>query len=213
MWRILLYYEIQKFITLSHPVDVALPSQKENLHEIKNISFSPAQIITPPSLCEEVKKDKTINEVEEMHKEEKKPYFSEIKRKPKYRWQDPISGYGISGGGIIFYDEEGMWIIRENNKHGPIFTDMGGKYEVEDGNIYATISRELSEESYHTCELTYSQILTLSGLPRTKRIYINDREGFPIYICLMVFTKDAELYGVKPDQKKFNLMKRDSWSN
>jgi hypothetical protein len=105
----------------------------------------------------------------------------------KNRWKEPKTNYKLRGGGIIFYDDKGIWVVAEYSKkttNGLIITDIGGTYNQSDGNIYATISRELSEETYHTCELTTSTIRDL--YKTSNKIYNRGYDKKPDYVCLLV---------------------------
>lgn len=126
--------------------------------------------------------------------------------KKKYRWTDPKTGYKLYGAGIIFYDDNGIWVIGESKKNGVELTDMGGKYNVEDGNICATIARELSEETYHTCELTRSQVETLSRVYH--KVYMLDQNKNPIYVCLIVPLSAVHNYGVCLNPNRFLRSRR-----
>ena len=106
-------------------------------------------------------------------------------KKAKFRWHDPSTGYQLAAGGILFYDSNGIWIIGEISPSSQIkYSDIGGKYTFEDGNIYSTISRELCEETYHTCELSTTEIEYLAE--KEDKVYINGHLGLPSYMCLLV---------------------------
>lgn len=102
----------------------------------------------------------------------------------KFKWHDPISGYALTAGGILFYDEKGLWVIGEKDKNGLVYTDIGGRYSYEDGNIWATISRELREETYGICEMFASEIEALSKIYQP--VYVNGHDNQPVYICLVI---------------------------
>ena len=55
--------------------------------------------------------------------------------KKKYRWFDG-KGRQLTAGGILPYDDTGIWVIGEEDKSGITYTDAGGKYQFEDGDIY-----------------------------------------------------------------------------
>ncbi len=88
--------------------------------------------------------------------------------KKKYAWHDIEKGYYIYAGGILLYDEENIWVIKEMINGCCLLNDPGGKYNIEDGDIYATIFREFNEETYNTFTITRQQII----------------EGTPVYVCL-----------------------------
>lgn len=90
----------------------------------------------------------------------------------KYWWSLRVPNiikkkYYIAAGGILICDKqltrngenkEGIWVLAEKAKKGIEYTDIGGKYSPDDGDIYATISREFREELYNTAEIPYRQI-------------------------------------------------------
>lgn len=101
-----------------------------------------------------------------------------------YKWCDSNSGTTLTAGGILFYDGEGIWVIGEKDKNGVVFSDIGGRYNYEDGNIWVTIARELREETYGLCEMFSSEIIELSK--NYPPVYVNGHENTPTYICLVV---------------------------
>lgn len=100
----------------------------------------------------------------------------------------------ITAGGILFYDEFGIYVIKEKKRDRDVYNDIGGKYQFEDGDIYATISREFGEEMYHSCELTRSQIISFIGKDGVKEINLNSssQDNRPIYVCIVVPHKLVE---------------------
>jgi hypothetical protein len=119
--------------------------------------------------------------------------------KKKYRWVDQKTGHHLTAGGILFYDDHGVWLLGERDKHGVIYTDIGGKYNFEDCNIYATIARELGEETYHTCEATCSQIKALAEA--YSFVYVNGHQNLPVYACVVVHISQCSFATL--DSKKF----------
>jgi hypothetical protein len=109
-------------------------------------------------------------------------------KRRKFRWQDPATGHALTAGGILFYDDLGVWVIGEKDKNGIVYTDIGGRYTYEDGNIWTTIRRELYEETYGTCEMFTSDIVTFSQ--RYGNIYVNGHNNVPTYVCLVVPVAD-----------------------
>jgi len=121
-----------------------------------------------------------INTAPELHNYQK--FTPHVKK--KYRWLDN-RGRQLTAGGILPYDETGVWVIGETDKSGNItYTDAGGKYQFEDGDIYKTIAREFGEETYHTCELTRSQVLELYNT--FEPVYVNGHKNRPVYVCLVI---------------------------
>ena len=110
--------------------------------------------------------------------------FSCMYKKKKYKWYDGKGRY-LTAGGILPYDVKGIWVIGEQDKSGIItYTDAGGKYQFEDGDIFKTIAREFGEETYHTCDVTRSQISDLANI--YDPVYVNGHENKPVYMCLVV---------------------------
>jgi len=102
---------------------------------------------------------------------------SRIQRPPPGKWwwewapSDSERKVFIAAGGIIICDsqivgrtlKEGIWVLIEKSRKGIgiEYTDIGGKYDWNDCDIYATISREFREELYNTTELPYKTIKQL----------------------------------------------------
>lgn len=78
-------------------------------------------------------------------------------------WTDSLNDNKLyQAGGILFYDENGfiaLYELKDNKKH---YTDFGGKFNQDDVNIYGTIARELSEESFQLLQFLPQQIKQLS---------------------------------------------------
>ena len=100
--------------------------------------------------------------------------------KCKYFSQD---GKKLAAGGIIFFDTidntKGLWLIKEEEDENFIYTDLGGKYDHNDGDIFATISREFREETYNTSEISYKNTASIS---KNKYLYINGYDENPVYL-------------------------------
>lgn len=113
----------------------------------------------------------------------RKNYYEKPK---KYRWHDG-NGRQLTAGGLLPYDEKGIWLVGEQDSSGPRaveWTDMGGRYEYEDGDIYKTIAREVGEELYHSAELLRRDIVYFSR--KYSPVYVNGHQGLPVYICYPV---------------------------
>lgn len=130
----------------------------------------------------------------------------------KVWWTHP-SGKKVAAGGIVFYDNEGMWLIKEKK-----WTDPGGKFRFEDCDIYGTIAREFSEEVYYTWQLTKKDVEHFTkefGLwLLTKE---DDTTTFLYYACIFVPVGAFELVtGEKFSTEKFNkvrdsLVEKNDW--
>lgn len=117
----------------------------------------------------------------------------EEKKSIKYKYFSP-DGAKLAAGGIFFYEEingvKGIWLLKEKEEFSNyedesdekiIYTDFGGKYDYNDGDIYATISREFREETYNNYEITYKKI---KSLPDDCKISVEGYDGkIPVYVC------------------------------
>lgn len=96
-------------------------------------------------------------------------------------------GKKLAAAGILFFEQttygKGIWVIEEEENDKLIYTDFGGKYDHNDGDILATACREFREETYNTQEITYKDIKTL---PSTHHVYINGYDGNPVYLCVVM---------------------------
>lgn len=116
----------------------------------------------------------------------------------KFRWVDDY-GRHLTAGGILPYDDDGVWVIGEQDKHGITYTDVGGKYQFEDGDIFKTIARELGEETYHLCDLSRTEIVGLYKKNSHKTVYVNGHQNKPVYMCVVV--PRSELNGCLDNDK------------
>ena len=127
--------------------------------------------------------------------------YEKPKNGKKFRWHDG-KGRQLTAGGLLPYDGLGVWLVGEQDRGGPVeWTDMGGRYEYEDGDIFKTIAREVGEELYHSAELLRRDIVYFSG--RYPPVYVNGHQKLPVYICYPVpiaellkkgFVLDPELF-------------------
>lgn len=114
-----------------------------------------------------------------------------INQKPKvykYRWKNPETGDLLTAGGILFYNKTHFWAIQESGQKGLEYNDIGGKYIVEDGDIFATIRRELYEETYGVCDILVSTVRKFSEKYGMKNV--NDDKGKCVYVCVCVPTDE-----------------------
>jgi|694.fasta_scaffold30908_2 hypothetical protein len=118
----------------------------------------------------------------------------------KFRWHD-TQGRQLTAGGVLPYDDNGIWVICEKKKSAYEYSDMGGKYHFEDGDIYCTMAREFCEELYHSVSLSRKDIIELS---KTNEInYVHGYNSVPVYASLIVHTNDLEKIGVKMSPELF----------
>lgn len=116
----------------------------------------------------------------------------------KHRYQEPETGTCLAGGGIVFFNSEGMYLLREraySRKKKQHLTDFGGKYESDDIDIYQTISRELSEETYHTINITREAIRFMyHSRERVIRVYINGQSNSYVTLFIHIDLLPVALY-------------------
>lgn len=97
-----------------------------------------------------------------------------------------FSSNGVPSAGILIYNEEGIFCIREKKGDKELLNDIGGKYHAEDGDIFATISRELAEETYYALEITRTTLTNLLDKNGVEKVYLLNHLHTPVYMCLMV---------------------------
>lgn len=112
----------------------------------------------------------------------------------KFWWKDDL-GRDVAAGGILILDtqivngvkERGIWVISEKSRknEGTEYTDFGGRYNQDDGDIYATIHREFREETYNTNEIPYSVIKKLATDSSNENKFVY-RMVKGKYLCLVV---------------------------
>ena len=129
-------------------------------------------------------------------------YIPPIILPKKFRWHDG-KGRQLTAGGLLPYDDKGIWVIGEKKtKCGEIeWTDPGGKYKFEDCDIYTTISREFSEELYHSSSISRECILNIKNT--NTPTYVNGHKGTPVYVCYIVHTNELKKYQVELDAELF----------
>lgn len=106
----------------------------------------------------------------------------------KIAWSSREEGFPdpLSAGGILPIDDDGesFWAIEELDKRGKKFSDIGGRYTVDDGHIFATIRREFYEETYGMCDVLVSTIRTWAKTYGIKKVF--GPNGKLVYICIPV---------------------------
>jgi len=129
----------------------------------------------------------------------------------KFRWHD---GHGrqFTAGGLLPYDDEGIWVIGEKKtKDTEIeWTDPGGKYKFEDCDIYTTILREFSEELYNSSNISRECIIHIKNTHTPT--YVNGHQNKPVYICYIVHVRELEKYGVTLNPRMFNKYREKALS-
>lgn len=129
------------------------------------------------------------------------------KETKKHRWHDG-EGRELTAGGILPYDDTGIWVIGEKNRDEVVYTDIGGKYQYQDCDIYKTIAREFGEELYHSSDLTREQVMKIKET--SYPVYINGHHNKPVYVCYMVHTDVLSEYGLTLNSTKFSQARRDA---
>lgn len=115
------------------------------------------------------------------------------KRQIKYKCHT-YDGKKLAAGGIFFYGTtdagKGLWLVQEEEMGTDVYTDFGGKYDHNDGDINATIGREFREETYNTAEIPYAEI---RAVPESRRIYIDGYDCNPVYVCIVAHIDDFKV--------------------
>lgn len=138
---------------------------------------------------------------------------SQRHKKKKFSWDDG-EGRRLNAGGLIFYDDEGVWVIGEDTSKGIVYTDIGGKYSPDDGDIYQTIIREVMEESYYSIELNRGQLFEMiEKIGSTGKTYMYDNMGKPMYICFAINMDVAKEAGVSLSVPNFEKGRRYVFSH
>jgi len=103
----------------------------------------------------------------------------------------------ICAGGLLFYDDQGIWVIKEQTPFGVVFNDPGGKYQFEDTNINICIVREFHEETYFSyTNLIHNNLLEDLILKKlVDEINISTKNEW-WYKCILIHTKH-----IFPDSK------------
>lgn len=104
-------------------------------------------------------------------------------------------GRFLHAGGLLLYDDSGIWVIKEYYRNGYKLIDPGGKYCFQDCDIINTIWREFCEETYFILDnVPLSKLKDLITDKKAKMIYVcPDNTDNPTYACLLVNTKDLNL--------------------
>jgi len=103
----------------------------------------------------------------------------------KLRWTDDQKR-NLYAGGILLTDKidekEGFWIIAEHDLlNRLVYTDIGGRYDYNDGDIFGTITREFREETYNQTQILYKDVIKSDLM----RIYIKGYNKAPVYLCIV----------------------------
>lgn len=85
----------------------------------------------------------------------------------------PYEKNKLIASGIILYDKTYIYFISEKRKDKTMFIDMGGKFEIEDYDIFQTAAREFCEETFFTIPISYFTLLKLNKTNKLKKIYIS----------------------------------------
>lgn len=110
----------------------------------------------------------------------------------KYRYVNE-EGHQLTGGGVFIYDNEGIWAVGEQMKRSIVFTDIGGKYVYQDGDIYQTIAREFNEETYHCDEVSRRKIIDLIETGKGQVLSLSNNQNRPVYISVAIHISDLDI--------------------
>lgn len=113
---------------------------------------------------------------------------------PKFVYHDEKGRY-IHAGGLLMYDETGIWVIKEYYKNSYKLIDPGGKYSFQDCDIINTIWREFCEETYFVIDnLAVSKLKELLNEGKAEMLYVcKDNFNNPTYCCLLINVKHLDL--------------------
>lgn len=148
--------------------------------------------------------------MENSHEKNKSMKWKEVtkktprKKKITFRWK-PNKTIAITAGGMLPYDHKGIWVVQERNKNNPElleYTDLGGRYNFDDGDIFATIAREFNEELYYSTEISRRNVCHIAHM--TENVYINGHRGKPVYLCVLAPVEVLEVAGVHLNPEFFN---------
>lgn len=129
----------------------------------------------------------------------RKSRFNNRQRRLRFESED---GLELAGAGVLLYDSDGVWLVgEEKGRNGIRYTDPGGKYRCGDGHVFATAARELSEELYHSIQLTGAHIAYYSTLE--KPIYVDGHDDKPVYVCYPIHTSELDKIGAKVSSADF----------
>lgn len=108
-------------------------------------------------------------------------------RHQSYRFIDEF-GNKLAASGIIFYNEQGVWIIKEKaSKIVYEYNDPGGKYERYDKDIYECAVREFSEETYNSVNFNSTKLYKLLDENKVIKTYpLLDKNKKPNYLSLLI---------------------------
>lgn len=126
-----------------------------------------------------------------------------------------IPEYGdicICAGGLLFYDDNGIWVLKESKPFENSLTDPGGKYQFEDTNINACIIREFHEETYYSYSdlIHYHLLEDLISKNLVEDVVFSSKNGW-WYKCLLIHTKNiSKNKNFTFDNKKFFINRLNS---
>ncbi len=115
-------------------------------------------------------------------------------------------GMNMTAGGILPYDDTGVWLLEEKTRSGTEWSDPGGKYRYEDCDIYVTISREFMEELFYSVSLSRENVITIDKTHNP--IYVSGHDRKPVYQCYVVHTDELKKYGVDINIDAFMAYKK-----
>lgn len=119
----------------------------------------------------------------------------------------------LSGGGIIPYNEKGIWLVSETRGTKKLLSDAGGRYRFEDIDIYGCISREWNEETYFTSEIRRKDVLELINKKRTKYSLVRGQDKKIVYVVYFFHIDDLKDLSINvPSNEEFTLSRNNAIS-
>lgn len=102
---------------------------------------------------------------------------------------------GIHAGGLLFFDDVGIWVIKEYYRNSYKFIDPGGKYSFQDCDILHTILREFNEETYFILDhFAVHDLKKMLSEDKAEMIYVcPDSNNNPTYACLIANINDLNI--------------------
>ena len=132
----------------------------------------------------------------------------------KYKYTSP-DGKKLAAGGVLLFEQttqgKGIWVIEEEDSvKGIVHTDIGGRYNYDDGDIIATISREFREETYNVHEISFKD---LKELPTSHYVYVDGYDKTPSYLCIVAHVNQFNIsfnpQKIRESRKKILLANPD----
>lgn len=117
----------------------------------------------------------------------------------------------IPAGGLLIYDDDGIWLLKEKKTSKGRWNDYGGRNRGEDCDLATTIAREVCEEFYQSIEVTRSHVIQIANsIPPTTLSY----NGKVCYVCFIVHINLIHSLSITlPSRETFFEFKRRAIEN